>query len=314
MIKDQHLPEIHTAGCKVNLWLKITGRREDGYHLLDSIFWPLAEPQDILEFSSTTSASCEHASNALPLDEKFFTVSCDTKGIDLENNTLTKAYAAFVRHGGKLQTSIAQVHVHLRKGIPHGAGLGGGSSDAATVLRWCNAHAQQPLNDEALQAAALQVGADVPFFLHNVPARVQGIGEILTPLRDEEKKCLQGYVVLLCPDIMISTPWAYSAWDKKKYDFFSKKLLTKIGHGDRYVFACAGEENATLENDFEEVVFEEYPELAKLKKSLLTQGAKLATMSGSGSSIIGIVDSKEAAEKVAQHFQHAQCKVFITTL
>ncbi len=296
--------QIRKAGCKINLSLKITGRREDGYHLLDSIFWPLAEPHDTLEFSINAPTKAEQA----------FTVHCTTKGIDLTNNTLTKAYAAFLRQGGVLQDSIKHVQVDLHKGIPHGAGLGGGSSDAATVLHWCNEHAKEPLSTENLHAAALCVGADVPFFLENIPSRVQGIGEIITPLALEEKNALQGHVIVLCPDVMISTPWAYATWDEKKSDFFLKNKLTKSSHDDRNIFACAAKENATLENDFEEVVFQKHPELAKLKQDLLEQGAKLATMSGSGSSIIGIVNSKEEAEEMAKYFLNAQCKVFLTTL
>ncbi len=304
MTTAQTQPQIRKAGCKINLSLKITGRREDGYHLLDSIFWPLAEPHDTLEFYINAPTETEHA----------FTVHCTTKGIDLTNNTLTKAYAAFVCEGGVLQDTIKHVHVDLQKGIPHGAGLGGGSSDAATVLHWCNEHAKTPLSTERLHAAALRVGADVPFFLENVPARVQGIGEIITPLALEEKKAFQGHVLLLCPDVMISTPWAYKTWDEKKSELFLKNKLTKSNHDDKPVFGCAGKENAKVENDFEEVVFQKHPELAKLKHDLLDQGAQLATMSGSGSSIVGIVSSRVEAEAMAKYFFHAQCKVFLTTL
>ncbi len=298
----QVTPQIRTTGCKINLSLKITGIREDGYHLLDSIFWPLADPHDVLTFTPCVQG------------QKAFSISCDTKGIDLENNTLTKAHAAFLRHGGILQQDWQHVHVHLHKGIPHGAGLGGGSSDAACVLLWCNAHATLPLDAQQLHAAALSVGADVPFFLQNVPARVQGIGEIITQLSPEEKNTFQGHVIVLCPDIMISTPWAFSAWDEKKIKNFSKNSLTKSAHGDKYIFACSGKENAKPQNDFEEVVFESYPALAKLKQSLQEKGAKYASMSGSGSSIIGIVSSQEEAQRLAESFRNKQCRVFTTPL
>ncbi len=293
------------AGCKINLSLSITGVREDGYHLLDSIFWPLQSPYDKLSFTAKAGQG--------------FSVSCSQKGIPLENNTLTKAYAAFLRQGGVLVPELGQVHVHLHKGIPHGAGLGGGSSDAATVLTWCNAHALQPLSTQSLHEAALSVGADVPFFLQNVPARVQGIGEILEPLA---KPWPKGYVILLCPNVYISTPWAYKKFDEEKITTFSKKLLTKSSFAYRTLFTGAGQESTTPEwseslakgNDFESVVFTAHPQLAKLKQVLLDNGAVLATLSGSGSSLVGIVKTKEAAQNLADQIKSAQCRVFITTL
>ncbi len=297
------------AGCKVNLSLRITGVREDGYHLLDSIFWPLANPFDTLTFSAD---QCPHADHAHTLS-----VSCNIEGINLHDNTLTKAFAAFHKQGGVLLPEYANVQVHLHKGIPHGAGLGGGSSDAAAVLTWCNAHASKRLSQEQMQRAALSVGADVPFFLLGKPARVQGIGEIIEPL---PKPWPEGYVVLLCPHVYISTPWAYKKLDEEKIATFEKKLLTKTAFDYRTLFTGAGHLNETQRlqsysvNDFESVVFRAHPQLAKLKQDLLDGGAALATMSGSGSSLLGIVRSEEAAKSLADTFNNAQCRVFIAAL
>ncbi len=289
--------DIRHAGCKINLYLHITGIREDGYHTLDSIFWPLSTPHDTLEFNSQAGQG--------------FSVSCDTAGINVQNNTLTKAYAAFIQAGGALLPEHGLVHVHLRKGVPHGAGLGGGSSDAATVLRWCNEHAVTPLSEAALHTAAVSVGADVPFFLLSKPARVQGIGEVLEELA---KPWPQGYVVVLCPNVYISTPWAYKKIDEEKNKTFSKKLLTKTAFAYRTLFTGAGQESTTVGNDFESVVFKAHPQLAKLKQDLLANGAQMATLSGSGSSIIGLVKEQSEAEQLAEKFLNAQCKVFIATL
>ncbi len=293
------------AGCKINLSLSITGVREDGYHLLDSIFWPLQRPYDTLTFHASAGQE--------------FSVSCSKKGIDVQNNTLTKAYEAFIHAGGALKPQYGKVHVHLHKGIPHGAGLGGGSSDAAAVLTWCNAHALSPLSTQQLHNAAVRVGADVPFFLQNVPARVQGIGEILHTL---PQPWPQGYVILLCPKVYISTPWAYKKIDEEKSATFSKNMLTKSSFAYRTLFTGAGQESTEPEwskslaegNDFESVVFAAHPQLAKLKQSLLDNGAALATLSGSGSSIVGIVKNKEAAQKLADKLKSTQCRVFVTTL
>ncbi len=313
------LTETRYAGCKINLSLHITGVRDDGYHTLDSIFWPVTNPRDTLTFTNT--------------GHEAFSISCNVKGIDTKNNTLTKAYAAFIRAGGTLNPAWNKVHVELKKGIPHGAGLGGGSSDAAAVLLWCNDHAEQALSAENLHKAAVSVGADVPFFLLNKPARVQGIGEIMEEL---PQPWPQGYIILLCPNVYISTPWAYKKFDEEKSTFFSKKLLTKSPLAYRTLFTGAGHENTNdaveselrrkvelenettmnqeLRNDFESVVFKAHPKLEKLKQGLLDNGALMATMSGSGSSIAGIVRTHDEAQRMASKFSNAQCKVYIAPL
>ncbi len=308
------MKEIRTAGCKVNLSLRITGVREDGYHTLDSLFWPIDHPCDTLEFLPTELTDGAHLS-----------VSCDTEGIDIHNNTLTKAHAAFLRAGG----AVKGVHVHLHKNIPHGAGLGGGSSDAAIVLKWCNDHAERPLSEAELHAVALQVGADVPFFLRNAPSRVQGIGDIL----EECAPVWRNYAyVLICPNIAISTPWAYKMWDERKNNFFSKKCLTKTPSAYRNRFSCGAQENTTQHsktelsgcrvsqeerlclNDFEPLVFEKYPLLNTLKENLLELGAEIAVMSGTGSTMVGVFKEAHKARIAAETFEHREHRVFLGTL
>ena len=151
------------AGCKVNLGLRITGLRDNGYHELDSLFWPLPRPCDRLHINETGTSG--------------IVVHCAAPGIDLERNTLTRAYAALAER----VPNLPGLEVKLIKGIPTGAGLGGGSSDAAALLHWLNKRLPAPLNDEELAAIALKVGADTPFFLKNTPCRVRGIGEIKEP-------------------------------------------------------------------------------------------------------------------------------------
>ncbi len=302
MTLDIKQSEIIKAGCKINLALNIVGRREDGYHLLDSIFWPLTYPYDTLTFNVLA-----HDASCAP-----FSVNCNIADIDTHDNTLTKAYAAFTQANGRLKQEYKNVHVYLEKNIPHGAGLGGGSSDAAAVLLWCNEHAINPLTSEELQEVALTVGADVPFFLLNRPARVQGIGEILNPLPLTK---VEGYVILLCPNLYISTPWAFKKFSEKKINFSQKKLLTKVSIDYRTFFTCAGKENinSLQGNDLEEVIFEVHPQLARLKQGLIDRGAVMAAMSGSGSSLIGLVKSKQIAEQIAENFS-AECKVFTVAL
>ncbi|MDE7065926.1 MAG: 4-(cytidine 5'-diphospho)-2-C-methyl-D-erythritol kinase, partial [Desulfovibrionaceae bacterium] len=179
------------AGCKINLGLHITGVRADGYHELDSLFYPLPEPHDTLHIRE----------NAVP----GLTLECSRTDIDPRRNTVTRAYAAF---SAATDFSPA-LQVVLEKGIPQGAGLGGGSADAGALLRALNAWAPVPLREAELVNVAAAVGADVPFFLYNRPCRVRGIGERMTPCEPD----LSGlHLLLLCPDVHISTPWAYAAW------------------------------------------------------------------------------------------------------
>ncbi len=300
--------ETRSAGCKINLGLKITGTLSNGYHTIESVFWPLSDPCDTLDF---------YASNS-----KGFSVSCDTQDIDLENNTLTKAYAAFVKTGGELQTKYQGLHVNLRKVIPHGAGLGGGSSDAATLLLWLNDNALKPLSHEQMHKVALSVGADVPFFLENIPSYVQGIGEDITPLTQVNQELYNNFlgthILLICPNIMISTPWAYATWDKKqqekKINENAKNKLTKSCSSDKYKLACGNKQSESIHNDFEAVVFETWPALSKIKNFLLTEGAENVIMSGSGSTLVSMMPNEAEAKRIAACFESSQAKVFITTL
>ena len=145
-------------GCKVNLTLRITGVRPNGWHELDTVFLPLAEPSDTLRLALRPGGG--------------LALHCAEAGIDPENNTLTKAYRLFAEASG-FRPGVDAV---LEKGIPHGAGLGGGSADAAALLGWLNARAPEPLPLPELVGLAARIGADVPFFLYNVPCRASGIG------------------------------------------------------------------------------------------------------------------------------------------
>ncbi len=286
------MSNVYHAGCKVNLSLKIVGLRADGYHELDSLFWPLQEPYDILEFEPR-------------LNQDYLSISCDIVDINCQDNTLTKAFTKFIQAGGKCMGA----HVHLKKNIPHGAGLGGGSSDAACVLNWCNSNATIPLKAEKLAHVALQVGADVPFFLKNIPARVQGIGEKIDPIKNFLK---DKYVLVVCPPIHICTKWAYKAWDAQQKNIFSSQDLTKHAHKDKHSFSYAAKNVYELGNDFEEIVFSKYPKLAQIKYNLINAHAEIAVMSGSGSSMVAVFATKAQAEQAAK--LHKNYRVYITTL
>lgn len=279
-------PQSLRAGCKANLSLRITGVREDGYHTLDSLFWPLDEPHDTL--------CCE------PGDEEGVTVTCRVPGIDPLRNTLTKAYAALAAATG----FAPRLRVNLEKGIPHGAGLGGGSADAAALLIWLNALAPLPLDAPALADVALRVGADVPFFLRSVPCRVRGVGERITPC---EASALRGLrLVLACPPIQVSTVWAYKAWDTARERNFSSQILTSPGGEAKDSFLCPRQ----LVNDFERPVFAAYPALRTIKEDMLRHGAAAAILSGSGASLAGLFRAKAPARRAAEALRLQGIRVY----
>ncbi len=271
-----------TAGCKVNLGLHVVGMRADGYHELDSLFCPLPTPCDHLEIRETGGQG--------------IVLRCDEPGVTPERNTLTKAYDAFVREAG----GAPGIAVQLRKGIPLGSGLGGGSSDAAALLLWLNERAGLPLDAAGLVRAALAVGADAPFFLYNQPCRVQGIGEILTPTDYDFSGLL---LVLVCPEIHVDTAWAFARYDAlfpHADRMATQNSLTKSPCEANKIFP-SGTGNATwsvrdIRNDLEAAVFPQYPQLAAIKAELLRFGADTACMSGSGSSVLGLFSRVAAAK------------------
>lgn len=287
-------------GCKINLGLYIVGRTKSGCHELDSIFFPLPYPCDTLLISRS--------------DQPGIRVCGSPRTIDPENNTLTKAYAAFVEAAG----TACGMDVLLQKRIPVGAGLGGGSANAASLLLWLNEECGTPLNPEKMADVALKVGADTPFFLQSSPCRVQGIGERLCPVSFD----LSGYwLVLVCPGIQVNTGRAYKAYDALPPSSWGQNGLTE--------FAAQAKESPLfnklrdiypgdrlkdgLVNDLERAVFPEYPLLSSIKATLLDSGAEAACMSGSGSSLFGLFASHkpELAQKASLCLRAAGRRVFL---
>ena len=272
------------AGCKVNFFLRVTGKRPDGYHTLESLFLPLPVPYDTLHIT-------EEAGTGLSL-------VCSLPELDPKHNTVQKAYALFAEATG----FAPKLAVHLEKGIPHGAGLGGGSADAAVLLAYLHEKAADkgigPLCGRAMTALAAKVGADVPFFLLNTPALAKGIGDELTPVPHP----VPGWsLVLVCPPVHVSTAWAFSAWDNREKEKKSLSSLTIFCESDRKPFV----HGHWLENSFEPCVFRIYPQLEVLKKQLLVLGADAALMSGTGSSVFGLFKQHERARAAAEKLSAA---------
>ncbi len=266
------VPVILKAGCKVNLTLRILARRRDGYHDIESLFYPLPEPHDQL-----TVAAGEPGQG--------LELSCTDPSLEGNGNILAKTWHLFAEKTG----SRPDVRVHLEKRIPTGAGLGGGSSDAAVFLCYLAQRFSPGLAESDLNSLGRALGADVPFFLSPTPSLVTGVGERLQPVSVD----LKGLVlVLVCPRVHVSTAWAYAEWDR----------LILSQDGDRLTIVDDRNTNPRLRtglclvNDFEPVVFPHFPELRRLKELLFQHGAVASVLSGTGASITALFRSSDLAE------------------
>lgn len=247
--------------CKINIGLRVVCKREDGYHDIETIFYPVKGLHDTLSVerieASSERSECQLTVEGIQID-------CAT-----EDNLLVKCY----RHMRQHYPQIGAVQIHLKKHIPFGAGLGGGSSDAAHLAIALNELFDLRLSREQLADEVSPLGADCPFFIYNTPCRAEGIGDILTPI-DLSLQGLQ--IVMLKPDVAISTREAYEG------------IVT---HGKTSAVNCGAlnvDSIKDLTNDFEQSVFAKYPLLALIKQGMQDAGAIYAAMSGSGSTIFGL--------------------------
>jgi 4-diphosphocytidyl-2-C-methyl-D-erythritol kinase len=248
--------------CKINLGLKILRRRDDGFHDLETIFYPLPL-RDILEVVRASSLQFSASGRSVPGDR--------------DANLVIRAYDLLKKDFPELPF----VHIHLHKRIPIGAGLGGGSSDGAFLLKLLDREFQLGLTSDRLLGYAEGLGSDCPFFLLNQPCLGEGRGERLEPFPLD----LSGYSFLLVhPGIHISTARAFSLC---RPDDSGPSLRTVIARP-------IAEWRGALVNDFETPVFQEYPVLRQIKESLYERGALYAALSGSGSSLFGIFEKGKA--------------------
>ena len=299
------------TGCKINLFLNICSLREDGYHELQTLFYPLSMPFDDLHILPVQDEECcLHLScPALP-------------SLASERTTLHKALEAFSFATG-LRCSY---EVLLRKQVPAGAGLGGGSANAAGFLKYLNERAgERGLSEEKLLQLAVKVGADVPFFLMNKPALAEGIGDRLVPA---EISLAGSCLVLVCPGVHVSTPWAYKEWDslarrgevlENNLHAYFYRCLTSEGLTGRNSASgsSAGKADSSwpwFYNNLEQAVFPGFPEIAAIKEKLIWAGARAALMSGSGSSVFGIFENEESARKAAEDVSFREYRTIVQIL
>ena len=254
--------------CKINLGLSIVAKRADGFHELETVFYPVAL-KDILEITPAKTNDATSFSNsglAIPGDSS--------------NNLCLKAY-----HLLKADfPSLPEIQMHLYKIIPMGAGLGGGSSDGTFALKILNALFQIGLSLEQLMLYAEKLGSDCPYFLYDTPCHATGKGELLSPIECN----LSNYsIVLLHPGIHIATLWAFQQIMPCKKD----KLIAAI------IQQPISTWKQELMNDFEAPVIQAHPIIGALKNDLYQQGAGYASMSGSGSSLYGIFEKNKKYQK-----------------
>lgn len=275
--------------AKINLGLNVVERRPDGYHNLETVFFPLPIC-DALEIK--------------PMDEKFPSdVACDLK---ITGNTVccSESDNLIVRAYNLLAADydIPRVHAHLYKNIPSEAGLGGGSSDAAFMIRLLDQRFRINIGNAEMENYAAKLGADCPFFISAEPSYAEGIGEILSPVNIANEN-LKGYtIVVVKPQISVSTKEAFAHITPHRPEKCCRDIVAQPVESWK----------DNLCNDFEESVFSFHPQLAEIKTKLYSIGALYAQMSGSGSALFGIFREDISKGFIEKHFQ--SCRVFVNKI
>lgn len=267
--------------AKINIGLNIVEKRPDGYHNLETVFYPIGRfngtPEvtypfcDILEITPSSGENHSFAFTGRRID------------CSLEKNLVVKALRVFKEcYAEKIGREMPKFDVTLDKHIPDGAGIGGGSADATYMLRGLNTLCDNPFDLNELSEMALHLGADCPFFLLDTPAYGEGVGEILTPIKVDLK---EKWLLLAKPDIYISTAEAFREILPKHPETSLKELIQLPIQEWRH----------HIVNDFEESLSGRFSEIINLKQMLYNSGAEYASMSGSGSSVYGIYRNRGEA-------------------
>ena len=271
------------APAKVNLFLRVLGKRQDGFHDIQTLF-------------QTVSLSDSLSLRLTPADRREVKLTCSREDLQGEDNLAWRAADRMLR----LASLAAQVEINLDKAIPSGAGLGGGSSDAAAVIRALASMLPTRPVDEALFEVAAELGSDVPFFLLGGSAIGTGRGTELRPLADLRPAA----IAIAQPAVEVSTGWAYRALEQHRAALTQRSDRAKIeeidlGFNAPPVGPLPGSREGMV-NDFESVVFRRYPLIGALKERLQALGAQPALMSGSGSAVFGVFESYQSARLVAR--------------
>lgn len=260
--------------AKINLGLRVISKRDDGYHNLDTVFYPLPI-HDALEIitnpnADAPSVSFSHSGKMIPGDA--------------HNNLCVKALEMLRVDFPQIPPVLA----HLQKNIPMGAGMGGGSSDGAFMLRLLNQKYKLGINNEQLRQYALKLGSDCPFFIENTPVSATGRGEIMKPISLDLS---QKSILIVSPGIHISTADAFS----------NIKLSEQTATCGDIVKLPIEQWRPLLVNDFEKTVFPKQPELSSIKEQLYNIGASYASMTGTGSTLFGIFEQRPNFSSLSTH-------------
>ncbi len=260
---------------KINIGLNITEKRTDGFHNLETVFYPISL-SDVLEFIETKKKTT-FTNTGIHID------------VPADKNLVLKAYNLL-----KTEHSLAELNIHLHKIVPLGAGLGGGSADASFMLTTLNEYFKLDISEKELIDYSQKLGSDCPFFIKNKPVFAEGTGNDFTEV---ELDLSSYYILLVKPDIHISTKDAFSNIKPVK----PKHSLTEL------IKQPIKEWKNIIVNDFERNIFKLYPEIKAIKEKIYNMGAIYAQMSGSGATVYGIFkDEPILIESLKQHFNYLQ--------
>ncbi|MBO5923795.1 MAG: 4-(cytidine 5'-diphospho)-2-C-methyl-D-erythritol kinase [Lentisphaeria bacterium] len=279
------------APGKINLFLKVTGKHPDNYHTLESLFLPLPAVADNI------AIDCDALPGAITVGCSDITLPGGTGNIAGKAAELWAKKAAFVPHWD----------INIAKNIPVAAGMGGGSSDAATVLKLLNNNYSNPLSDKELSEAALELGADVPYFLDPKPAIMTGIGEIAEPL---DFAVPDLHILVLAPQFPVSAAEGYKLMLPEKISPMCANLrldiLNALKNNDPEKLG------KLIFNDLQDGVFNKYPVLEMLSDEIKAHGALSVLMTGSGPTLFALFADCKTMKTAEQSLQaaHSECKVF----
>ncbi len=263
------------GNCKINLALNVEGILPNGYHSVKMIMQEITLCDEISLTFGKSGVSLSCGNSQIPTDSK---------------NIAYRAAELFYE-----ATGISDgVHIHIDKNVPTEAGLGGGSADGAAVFKAMNEHYGYPLSDDRLIELGASVGADIPFCIMGKTALAEGIGEVLTPI----ESAIKTDVLIVKPQIGISTPWAYKRLDEVG---FERVDVDKVK--DALERGCVADLCESMGNVFETVALESYPEIAQIKADMISFGASGSMMSGSGPSVFGIFEDDDALNAAYIYFK-----------
>lgn len=264
--------------CKINLGLNIVNRRADGYHDLETVFYPVTGLHDALEVTVANA----HEEREYTFQQYENVLDCEPK-----KNLVVKAYQLLE----ETYPDLRPITIHLLKHIPSGAGLGGGSADAAFMLKLLDQLFELHLSTTQLEQLAVQLGADCAFFIQNQPTFATGIGDKFSPIQ----LSLKGYqIIIIKPNVFVSTKEAFAHIHPQRPTVSIVDILQ----------APISEWRQYLVNDFEASIFPQHPQIEAIKRLLYDNGAEYASMSGSGSSVYGLFKPNTELPNLTQSPDH----------